>query len=144
MYTRQRNSEQTSATGADISAEEMSSESSVDEPVQIETKDVPASARKLDLESSSEDEIELPESTEGFRFVDIAILAEIMETFWCPECRSGNIIMKEKLEGKKGFASQMILECSARNCKYLRSFYTSKTVCNGKAFEVNRRAVLAG
>ncbi|CAB4003900.1 Hypothetical predicted protein [Paramuricea clavata] len=52
--------------------------------------------------------------------------------------------MKEKLEGKKGFASQMILECSARNCKYSRSFYTSKTVCNGKAFEVNRRDVLAG
>ena len=71
-YTRQSNSEQTSATGAGILNEEMSSESSsessVDQLVQIETKDVSASARKLDLESSSEDEIELPESTEGFRY----------------------------------------------------------------------------
>ena len=57
MYTRQYNSGQTSVTGVDISSEEMSSKSSVAEPVQIETKDVPASVRKLDLESSSEDEI---------------------------------------------------------------------------------------
>ena len=105
---------------------------------------VSASARKLDLESASEDERELPESNEGFRFVDIAILTETMATFWCPERRCGHIILKEKPESKKGFASQMILECSARNCKYARIFYTSKTVCNGKAFEVNRRAVLVG
>ncbi|CAB4039199.1 Hypothetical predicted protein [Paramuricea clavata] len=32
----------------------------------------------------------------------------------------------------------------AQNCNYLRRFYTSETVHNGKAFEVNRRAVLAG
>jgi hypothetical protein len=52
--------------------------------------------------------------------------------------------MKDNLESKKGFASQLILECSAQNCNYSRSFYTSGTVHNGKAFEVNRRAVLAG
>jgi hypothetical protein len=52
--------------------------------------------------------------------------------------------MKENLESKKGFASQLILECSAQNWNYSRSFYTSGTVHNGKAFEVNRRAVLTG
>ena len=52
--------------------------------------------------------------------------------------------MKENLESKKGFASQLTLECSAQNCHYSRSFYTSGTEHNGKAFEVNRTAVLAG
>jgi hypothetical protein len=52
--------------------------------------------------------------------------------------------MKDNLESKKGFASQLILECSAQNCNYSRSFYISATVHNGKAFEVNRRAVLGG
>ena len=67
-----------------------------------------------------------------------------MRTFWCPDCRNGHAFMKENLESKKGFTTQLILECTARNCKYSRSFYTSGTVQNGKAFEVNRRPVLAG
>jgi hypothetical protein len=53
--------------------------------------------------------------------------------------------MRDKvLKPTKRFASQLILECSAQNCNYSRSFYTSGTVHNGKAFVVNRRAVLAG
>ena len=51
-----------------------------------------------------------------------------MRTFWCPDCRDGHVVMKEYLESKKGFATQLTLG----------------TVHNGKAFEVNRRAVLAG
>ena len=116
----------------------MSNESCVVEP----KIHVPASLRKLDLPSSSEDENDSPEGNEGFRLIDLAILAEIMGTFWCPDCRCGHVVMKENLESKKGFASQLTLECSARNCHYSRSFYTSATVHNGKAFEVNRRAVL--
>lgn len=105
---------------------------------------MPASLRKLDLRGSSEDESNSPEVNEGFRLIDLAILAEIMRTFWCPDCRCGHVVMKENLESKKGFASQLTLELSARSCHYSRTFYTSGTVHNGKAFEVNRGAVLAG
>ena len=105
---------------------------------------MPASLRKLDFPSSSEDESNSQKGDEGFRFIDVGILSEIMRTFWCPDCRDGHVVMKENLESKKGFATQLTLECTARNCIYSRSFYTSRAARNGKAFEVNRRAVLAG
>ena len=59
-----------------------------------------------------------------------------MRTFWCPDCRNGHVVMKENLESKKGFAKQLILECTAWNCKYSKSLYTSGTVHKGKASEV--------
>lgn len=144
MYTQPQDSHQSAATATDSSPEvseatEVSSESCVEPKILV-----PASLRKLDLSSSSEDESDTPEGNEGFRFIDLGILTEIMRTFSCPDCRNGHVVMKENLESKKGFATQLILECTARNCKYSRSFYTSGTVHNGKAFEVNRRAVLAG
>ena len=42
-----------------------------------------------------------------------------------------------------GLASLLILKCTTRKCSFYKSFYTSAKANNSKAFEVNRRAVLA-
>ena len=53
-------------------------------------------------------------------------------------CFEGN------LNAKMGLASQLSLKCSALMCAYSLDFFTSSRVNNtSKAFEVNRRAVLA-
>ena len=102
---------------------------------------MPASKRKLDCDLSSEDE---EDCTDGFRLIDISILMSILNTFLCPKCKSGHIVMKEDITAKMGLVSQLSLECSAEMCSYSMNFYTSSRVNNkSKAFEANRRAVLA-
>ena len=121
MYTQTQDSHQSAAAATDSSpkvseAIEVSSESCVEPKILV-----PASLRKLDLSSSSEDESDTPEGNGGFRFIDLGILTiltEVMWTFWRPDCRNGYMVMKENLESKKGVATQVILECTARNCKY--------------------------
>ena len=54
---------------------------------------MPTSARNLDFESSSENKRESLEGNKGFPFIDVEILTEIMETFWCPDCRCGPVAM---------------------------------------------------
>ena len=102
----------------------------------------PASARKLGNCSSSDEEPYLQEN-DGFRFVDLSVLAEVFKTLWCPQCKVGHVIMKEDIDAKMGLASRLTLQCSAINCSYCHTFFTSSRVENGQAFEVNRRAVLA-
>ena len=114
MYTQQPDSQQSMATVADSLTDvsevtEMPSESCIEPKIQV-----PASVRKLDVGSSSEDESESPEGNEGFRFIDVGILTDIVRTFWCPDCHCGHVIMKGNLESKKGFASQLILNVQPR------------------------------
>lgn len=102
-----------------------------------------ASASKLegkysDLESESE-----LETTEGFRFIDISILTSIFGSFWCPVCKHGHVVMEEDRQAKMGFASLLVLKCTSSKCSFLQRFYTSSRVEKSKAFEVNRRIVLA-
>jgi hypothetical protein len=66
----------------------MSSESFVEPKIHM-----PTSVRNLDLENSSEDESESLEGNKGFPFIDVEILTQIMETFWCPDCRCGPVTM---------------------------------------------------
>ena len=57
---------------------------------------------------------------------------------------SGHIVMKEDITAKMRLVSQLSLECSAEMCSYSMNFYSSSWVNNkSKAFEANRRAVLA-
>ena len=93
VYTRRLVSQETTSTMSDSSSEatevgEMSNES-IEQNVNVS-----ASERKLDFECTG-DESESPEDNEGFRFIDVEILAEIMHTFWCPDCRCGHVILKE-------------------------------------------------
>ena len=103
--------------------------------------------KKLRKQSDSSDSgtEDFSDSTgpEGFRFVDISILASVFQSFWCPACRYGHVVLEEDKEKKMGFASLLVVRCKSHKCSYEKEFYTSETVVNGKAFEANRRAVLA-
>ena len=111
-----------------------------------EVRLLPASIRKLDEDSGDSQESSNdwePEEPEGFRFIDIAVLAEVFCSLWCPLCRYGRIVFEEDQNSKKGFATLLLLKCASSKCKYSSSFYSSSKVDGGQAFEVNRRVVLA-
>ena len=106
---------------------------------------LPASIRKLDEDSGDSQESSNewePEEPEGFQFIDIAALAEVFCSLWCPLCRYGRIVFEEDQNSKKGFAT-LLLKCASSKYKYSSSFYSSSKVDAGQAFEVNRRVVLA-
>ena len=78
----------------------------------------------------------------GFRFVNISILASVFQLFWCPVCKYGHVVLEEDKETKKRFAS-LLVKCTSHKCSFSKQFYTSSKIEKGKAFEVNRRVVLA-
>ena len=109
-------------------------------------KSFPASVRKLDEpsgESNSSSSKEDSNGPEGFRFVDISVLASVFQLFRCPVCKYGHIELEEDGSAKMGFASLLMLKCKNRNCKFSEKFYTSSKIGGSQAFEVNRRIVLA-
>ena len=57
--------------------------------------------------------------TDGFRIIDISILMSIFNTFICPKCKSGHIVMKEDITAKMGLVTQLSLECSACSVPYI-------------------------
>lgn len=96
---------------------EVSEDSSSDEE-HMETEEAasfkssPASVRKIKAassdssrEESSEDELK---HVNGFRFIDIAILAAVFESLLCPLCKQGHIVFDEDKESKMGLASLLI------------------------------------
>ena len=94
-------------------------------------------------EESTEEE---SERNDGFRIIDISILASMFECLRCPECQTKQCCFRGRPEDSKmGLASKLILKCSSRKCLFFfcKSFFTSGKVENGQAFEVNRREVLA-
>ena len=67
-------------------------------------KSLQASVRQMKAESSvssreesNEDELE---HVNGFRFIDIAILAAVFESLLCPFCEQGHIVFDEDKESK--------------------------------------------
>ena len=109
-------------------------------------KSLPASVRKMKAElsdSSEESSEEELKNLNGFRLMDIAILAAVIESLRCSLCKQGHIVFEEDEKSKMGLASLFILKCTTRKCSFYKSFYTSDKTNNSKAFEVNRRAVLA-
>ena len=81
--------------------------------------------------------------TPVFRFVDFSILASVFQLFWCPVCKYGHVVLEEDKEAKKGFVSLLVVKCTSHKCSFSKQFYTSSKIEKGKAFEVNRRVVLA-
>ncbi len=81
-------------------------------------------------------------ANEGYRFFDVSILKNVIEMLVCPVCKVGAIALNEEMSSKMGFSSSFRVEYSKKNCAFEHSFFTSKRI--GHAFEVNRRAVLAG
>ena len=110
-------------------------------------KCLPASIRKMKAESNDssqpESSDEDPEGVNGFRLIDIAILATVFESLRCPLCKQKHVVLVEDEQSKMGLASLLILKCTTRKCSFYKPFYTSGKIENGKAYEVNRRVVLA-
>ena len=100
--------------------------------------DVTSSSSSEDISTDSDSE-EFPD-IEGYRFVDIGILSAVIDLLICPKCKLGHVSMNEDATAKKGFASKLSVSCQRAACSFKEDFYTSKRV--GRAFEVNRRAVL--
>ena len=132
-------SEETEESDAEETTRPLSAEA-------IEMKSFPASVRKLDEpsgESNSSSSKDDSNGPEGFRFVDISVLASVFQLFRCPVCKYGHIELEEDGSAKMGFASLLVLKCKNRNCKFSERFYTSSKIGGSQAFEVNRRIVLA-
>ena len=72
--------------------------------------------------------------------INMEILSTVIELLICPKCKLGHVTINEDATAKKGFASKLSVSCQRVACSFQEDFYTSKRV--GKAFEVNRRAVL--
>ena len=100
-------------------------------------KNLPASVRKMKAESSdsskesNEDELE---DVNGFRLIDIAILAAVFESLLFPACKQGHVVFDEDKESKMGLASLLILKCTTRKCSFYKSVCTSYY---GKAIRQN-------
>ena len=76
-----------------------------------------------------------PDSVEGFRFIDIAVLATMFSSFWRPVCKYSHVVMEEDKGAKMGFASPLVLKCTARKCSFVKQFYTSAKVEKSKALK---------
>lgn len=101
-------------------------------------------AGKPQLDDSSEESTENEgEILQGFRLVDISVLATVFESLPCPSCKRGVLSLKEDEASKMGLASLLVLKCTRGKCSFTCQFYTSGKIRNKQAFEVNRRAVLA-
>ena len=133
------------STELEKSEESESEQTDHEGPAEHEEPCCSSSASASKLESKPTDvvnEVE-PESMEGFRFIDIAILATVFNSLWCPVCKYGHVVMEEDKGAKMGFASLLVLKGTARKCSFVKQFYTSAKVEKSRAFEVNRRIVLA-
>lgn len=156
-YTKKRNSEEMEGTDDQESVKE-SEESDITDiedekiPKNItrnsdRTKSMPATLRKLDDKSSNSGDPENNEeekmaSIEGFRLIDISVLASVFESFWCPMCKYGHVTF-EDCSAKMGFATLFVLKCTSKKCKYSKRFFSSAKIEGSQAYEVNRRVVLA-
>ncbi|XP_062516106.1 uncharacterized protein LOC134191499 [Corticium candelabrum] len=77
---------------------------------------------------------------EGYRLVDMNVLAEFLAaTVVCNKCH-GQVTLSEDEDQRMGLASKLVVTC--RKCKHKEQSYTSKKINRG-AMDVNRRMVLA-
>ena len=76
---------------------------------------------------------------EGYRFIDINVLAKVFSMLPCPDCISHSLVFGDILQKKIGFASFLLLSC--KSCAWSHEFCTSDVKQGG--FEVNKRVVYA-
>ena len=74
----------------------------------------------------------------GFRFLDMEILAGIIEVVCCPVCKRNDVRLCEQLSRKQGICSLLQIKCGY--CKIdIKEVFTSKQ--NEKSFEINQRII---
>ena len=57
-------------------------------------------------------------ANDGFRLVDISILASRIHMLLCPMCRNSKICLKEDEKAKMGFPTHFTLFCSNHECLF--------------------------
>ena len=129
QYQKKGKNVETDTSRKEDSAEESGNSSSDAEHVETDKaktfQSLPASVRKMKAESSDlceqsgEEELE---NVNGFRFMDIAILAAVIESLRCPLCKQGHIVFEEDQKSKMGLASLFILKSTTRKCSFCKSF----------------------
>jgi hypothetical protein len=77
---------------------------------------------------------------EGYRLIDVALLADFLASHLVCERCHGKIELTEVADQRKGLATKLAITC--RKCSHKKSTYTSRTI-HGGAKDVNRRVVLA-
>ena len=97
-----------------------------------------SSSKVKDIDTSSDD-TEIP-LLSGYRFIDISILSDIINSFACPECFHSGLTLQEHKSKQKGFSIFMSVVCQ---CGYSKHFYSSKTANKGKRYDINTRIVYA-
>ena len=87
-----------------------------------------ASVRKLFRQNSdsSEDYTSEEENDsgglEGFRFIDISVLASVFESLCCPLCKQGHAVVEDDEKAKIGLALILILSAHPSSVN-LRSYF---------------------
>ncbi|XP_064598238.1 uncharacterized protein LOC135464678 [Liolophura sinensis] len=103
-----------------------------------------ASKRKLDCSATVCEQTDggVSDKLSGFRLMDLSVLSATFEQCCvCKSCRSGNLVLSEDLQRKKGLSMYLELTCSF--CHRQTELYTSSKCDRSQVYEVNRRAVLA-
>ena len=59
---------------------------------------------------------------EGFRFIDISVLASVFESLCCPLYKQGQAVLEEDKKTKMGLASLLISMRTSSKCKFEKSF----------------------
>ena len=70
-------------------------------------------------------------ANDGFRLVDISILASMIHMLLCPICRKSKVCVKEDEKAKVGFATHFTLFCSNHECLFEENLYSSQRVSQG-------------
>ena len=86
-----------------------------------------ASVCKMKAESSNSSDESSEEELKnliGFRLMDIAILAAVIESLRCPLCKQGLIVFEEHQKSKMGLASLFILKCTKRKVLFSQIIFT--------------------
>jgi len=112
-----------------IEKSDKSDSDETDSPHSLENKSSHASSGKLHEHSSKKIEtIENSSSdddlaaVQGFHFVDMSVLGQIFRLLLCPLCKKNQVEFEEDGDGKMGFATLMILNCTGKNVNSWRSF----------------------
>ena len=97
-------------------------------PKLIDINQVPGASDPFveEEQSSQPPPSEIP-PVEGYRFIDMSMLAEVFQMLGCPGCKAVNTLrLSDADEKKKDLARFLTLSCQA--CLYQHQFYTSKQV----------------
>ena len=106
-----------------------------EEPV-TPTLNTSASSQKIqpiDTPKSSQ----LSNNINGYRLVDMEILADLFKLMMCPSCQQCNITLAAAPLKKQGLSTLLTL----KSCDFAKENYSSRRVNKNKSFDINLRTV---